>query len=428
MEIFLVQFITKVYISIKLYYIVYKCDFYIIYKCKFKYVYICNMENLEFYTRLLKDYEKYINLDFSDRYLSFNKLKLYLECDVFKNFKNNIIGYSVNNNPIYNIEVGHGKTKILLWSQMHGNESTTTKSIFDFLNFITLEKQSALVQRLLSTLHISIIPMLNPDGASAYTRHNANLVDLNRDAKNKSQPETLCFFEHLELFDPDFCFNMHGQRTIFSAGEDEYPATVSFLAPSFDHKISLNTSRLKAIKLIGYTNTILQNFIPNQVGRYDEAYNSNCFGDYIQKKNIPTVLYEAGHYQDDYNRNETRKYIFISMLNMFIQIMESQIDNTEKVLYADIPYNKKLYLDCIVKNVKNSSSSWVGIQYKEVLKNDSIVFQPFVSTLNNLSSFYAHLYLDAKGQNIIINKQQQLKQNMRIDELIIDDKLVHFTG
>ena len=39
------------------------------------------------------------------------------------------LGSSENNVPIYSLKIGTGKKKILLWSQMHGNESTGTKSI-----------------------------------------------------------------------------------------------------------------------------------------------------------------------------------------------------------------------------------------------------------------------------------------------------------
>ncbi len=41
------------------------------------------------------------------------------------------LGVSVENRPIHSVKIGSGNTKILLWSQMHGNESTTTKAVFD---------------------------------------------------------------------------------------------------------------------------------------------------------------------------------------------------------------------------------------------------------------------------------------------------------
>ena len=44
----------------------------------------------------------------------------------------NILGTSVENRPIYSYSEGNGPKKVLIWSQMHGNESTTTKALVDF--------------------------------------------------------------------------------------------------------------------------------------------------------------------------------------------------------------------------------------------------------------------------------------------------------
>ena len=50
-------------------------------------------------------------------------------------FKKEIIGHSELGIPIYKITVGHGKIKVLIWSQMHGNEGTGTKALFDMFKF-----------------------------------------------------------------------------------------------------------------------------------------------------------------------------------------------------------------------------------------------------------------------------------------------------
>src|SRR5690606_39733034 len=52
------------------------------------------------------------------------------------------IGVSVLNAPIYAVKIGSGPKKILMWSQMHGNESTTTKAVFDVLNTLASGKAS----------------------------------------------------------------------------------------------------------------------------------------------------------------------------------------------------------------------------------------------------------------------------------------------
>ena len=148
------------------------------------------------------------------------------------------LGTSVKGTPIDLYRVGEGNKKILMWSQMHGNESTTTKALFDVLN----ELKTA---DFLSELSVYCIPMLNPDGAEVFTRVNHNGVDLNRDADELTQPESKCLRKAYELVQPDYCFNLHDQRTIFSVGQTPLPATVSFLAPAYNKERNINEVLMK---------------------------------------------------------------------------------------------------------------------------------------------------------------------------------------
>ena len=67
------------------------------------------------------------------------------------------IGKSVLGDSIYGIKIGRGDKRILMWSQMHGNESTTTKAIFDLLNTL-LDKNSDL-ESILEACSLYIIPI-----------------------------------------------------------------------------------------------------------------------------------------------------------------------------------------------------------------------------------------------------------------------------
>ena len=119
----------------------------------------------------------------SSKYLNNDHLRL----DELKPlFKVSELGYSVNQETIYCINIGKGRTKVLLWSQMHGNESTSTKSLLDLMNAFNNNE----FLDVLENCTLFIIPILNPDGAREYTRVNYNKIDLNRDAKNNSQPES----------------------------------------------------------------------------------------------------------------------------------------------------------------------------------------------------------------------------------------------
>ena len=276
--------------------------------------------------------------DLSDRYIT--NFHIIPVLDSLPNwFKVSVIGTSVEERSIYAVEVGSGKTKVLMWSQMHGNESTTTKAVFDLFN--TLQKETC--KYILDACTLYIIPILNPDGAFAYTRLNANQEDLNRDAQLLSQPESLVLKEAYNQFKADFCFNLHGQRTLFSAGNTNNPATVSFLAPAQDEKCTITPTRKIAMEIIVNMNATLQNFIPNQVGTYDDAFNINCVGDTFQSLNVPTVLFEAGHYKNDYKREETRKYIFIALLSALKYLSKTEITGELYNDYLNIPENKKLF-------------------------------------------------------------------------------------
>ena len=76
---------------------------------------------------------------------------------------------SENNIPINSVKFGVGAKKILIWTQMHGNESTGTKALFDFFNCINHSREP-LFATILKECTILCIPMLNPDGSLNYTR------------------------------------------------------------------------------------------------------------------------------------------------------------------------------------------------------------------------------------------------------------------
>lgn len=311
-----------------------------------------------------------------------------------------VIGKSVLGKPIYKYQIGSGKTKIYLWSQMHGNESTTTKALFDFLN--VLHSKSELAEKLLAAFTFCGIPMLNPDGAKLYTRANANNIDLNRDSQDLTQPESIVLRKTFEEFKPDYCYNLHDQRTIFGVSDTGKPATLSFLAPSYNEKREVNASRLKAINLIAGMNEVLQQYIPGQVGRFDDSFNINCIGDTFQFLGVPTVLFEAGHFQNDYHREQTRKYVFMALVSGFKLLDENVVDNNGMDEYLNIPQNKVVFYDFIYKNIKINYDGIEKItnfaaQYKEELINDEIVFNAYIAEIGELEGYFGHFLYDGQG-------------------------------
>lgn len=332
-----------------------------------------------------------------------------------------IIGTSVQDKSIYKYQIGTGKIKILLWSQMHGNESTTTKALFDLLN--VLHNGSELAKIVLDSFTFCCIPMLNPDGAKLYTRVNANKVDLNRDSQDLSQPESRILRAVFDSFKPDFCYNLHDQRTIFGVADTGKPATVSFLAPAYNDAREINDSRLKAINLISGMNEVLQLYIPGQIGRFDDSFNINCIGDTFQNLGVPTVLFEAGHFPEDYNREQTRKYIFIALISGFKILSENDVVVNDFNKYMSIPQNKVAFYDFIYKNVRINYDGIEIItnfaaQYKEELIENQIYFNAYFAKIGNLEDYFGHIEYDAKG---VLYKDNHPELDQKADFLLEND-------
>ncbi len=313
------------------------------------------------------------------------------------------IGASTEQRPIYKVEIGTGKMRILIWSQMHGNESTGTKVVFDLFNLLSNPLAlEPMVNKLLQQCTITIIPMLNPDGAAAYTRVNAAAIDLNRDAIALKSPESRVLRAVLESIQPAYCFNLHDQRTIFTVGDTKKPATLSFLAPSTAISREVTEGRKETMRVIVAMNQTLQQLIPGQIGRYTDEFYPTATGDNFQKEGYNTVLIEAGHAQDDYDREQVRYYNFVSLLTGLL-FLSDKIALPYKP-YFDIPNNTKFYLDIIYRAIyieEDDEMVDVGVLFKEQLINSEIVFNPEIEVVGDLKLYNANTIVEKKGMKVL---------------------------
>lgn len=359
------------------------------------------------------------------RYITINKIQPLLD-NLPSLFKVALLGYSVENRPIAKVTFGSGAIQVLGWSQMHGNESTTTKALFDLFKYIEDHKETEFVNTLLAMCTFTFVPMLNPDGAEAYTRINANKVDLNRDAQDISQPESLILKELYTNIKPDYCLNLHGQRTIFGVGKPAKSAIISFLSPSQDELRTVTQSRKIGMHLIADMNEMLQEFIPGCVGRYDDGFNINCVGDTLQQKNIPTVLFEAGHFPGDYDREESRTLIFLSLIRIFESVtMLKMHKNLSSNSYFSIPENQKCFFDYIIRSIKlpQLGTTDVAIQFEESLINGILNFIPKINQIGDLKGFTGHVEYDFKDLDILNADQISWEIGAIIEEIQTNKEL-----
>ena len=360
---------------------------------------------------VVENYADYKEKEIFGRYINNDSIS-----NLNSKYSSEICGYSVNNLPIHFFKIGSGKTKLLIWSQMHGNESTSTKALFDSISFFYKHEQAVF-----DDLTLLVIPILNPDGAFKYTRENYNNVDLNRDAVNLSQPESIVLKKIYDKFKPDFCFNLHGQRSIYSTVNFN-SSILSFLSPSSDFDRNETDSRVKSMKIILDIFDNLKTLIPNNIGRYNDEFNINCVGDTFQSLNTPTILFESGHYSQDYSREISRYYTSLAITYAIKSICSKGFNLQNHKNYYKIPENSTSLCDVFIKNIKIKQSSLsqpvdLSILYKEKLNlvSKEIEFFPEISEFGNLDKVSGHLLSDF----ISIDKVFNTSDENELNEIVI---------
>lgn len=320
------------------------------------------------------------------------------------------IGVSVQKRPIFGVRLGTGPIRVFMWSQMHGNESTTTKALLDLFNFF--QKAEGPGKSILGQVELCVIPMLNPDGALAYTRVNANQVDLNRDAAIRNQPESALLREVFEDFRPDFCFNLHDQRSIYGVGDSGISATLSFLAPAADLERRVTPARLQAMQLIAGVAQALNPILPGGIGRYDDSFNADCVGDQFQMAGVPTLLFEAGHFPGDYVRDTTRTLVAVALWEALCLIASSGYRDQTAEQYHAIPENRKNFADILVKEPGRLHKRYDGQQtlvlhYQEQLRDGELLLVPAPPEAGLTEGRFGHTLYDASRKD---DREQLLSQ------------------
>ncbi len=84
------------------------------------------------------NYSEIKELSVHGRYISSLQLQSFIKRNSIQN-KISPLGKSVKNRLIHKVTLGSGKIKILMWSQMHGNETTTTKAALDLINYLNIK-------------------------------------------------------------------------------------------------------------------------------------------------------------------------------------------------------------------------------------------------------------------------------------------------
>lgn len=331
-------------------------------------------------------------------------------------FKVETAGSSAQGRSIFHLTAGRGKLKILLWSQMHGDETTATRALFDLFNFLKADDEhNQLRKRLLDRLEFHFIPLLNPDGAEFYKRRNALDIDVNRDARMLVSPEAKLLMDMAKKIEPDFGFNLHDQSVLYTAGATKNTATISFLDPAYNYAKDLNDVRKKARQVIVSMNNVLQQYIPDKVARYNDDYDPRCFGDTFQGMGISTILIESGGYPGDLEKEYIRKLNFYALLTALNGIANESYLKEDIAIYERIPENNRSLYNLLVRNVEimkqgNSFVTNLGINHSQIKDADyrGLSYQGNIEELGDVERVYGYDEVDASGMAYASGKVKTL--------------------
>lgn len=319
------------------------------------------------------------------------------------------LGISVKGKSINSVRWGNGQTKVMLWSQMHGDEATGTMALFDLFNF--LQQDNEIVKLIKDNCELLFIPMVNPDGAAVFARRNAQQIDINRDFIQTATPEGKILKQARDDFKPHFGFNLHDQTTLWSVDETLKPATLSYLAPAFDKALSINQVRENAMLVIADIFKELDQILPQQIGLFDDEYEPRAFGDNFQKAGTSTILIEAGGYLDDPEKQQIRKYYFASILSGLISIATKSYENQHTTNYFAIAQNNKQIFHILINNVVlEETLVSIGINYDECPNADGMsTYKSYsIEDIGDLSFCDAYHVYDGENcvikGNIVFNK------------------------
>ncbi len=265
-------------------------------------------------------------------------LKKYLEKLRGLGVKVEQVGFSNASREIYQVEWGTGPLKVMMWSQMHGDEPTATSSLIDMFAFLQTHKDKNWVKKLSETITIRAVPMLNPDGQELYQRRNLQGIDINRDAVDLKTPEARLLKQLRDNWSPVIGFNLHNQQALTTVGPSRRQASISFLVVFGDAAKTTNDGHERNKRVASAMVTALQKFIPGHIGRYGDEWAPTAFGDNFSAWGTPTILIETGAL---YGKDEMYlvKMNFIAFLTALNSIATGSEKTQDPSIYVNLPEN-----------------------------------------------------------------------------------------
>jgi hypothetical protein len=307
---------------------------------------------------LFNSYEAYRRSEITSRRFTQTDMLRWLDPMLAANIvRGTDLGHSAEGRTISLYTYGEGPTRVLLWSQMHGDEPTATMALLDIVNFLGRRADDVIARAVRANLTLLMIPMLNPDGAERFTRRTAQRVDMNRDAATLQTPEAAILRDAQHKYKPEFGFNLHDQEPRLTVGSTKDVAAIALLAPAMDAMRGDNEVRLKAKKVATVLTEVLNQLVPGHIAKYDDTFDRRAFGDSMQLWGTSTVLIESGGWPNDRDKMFIRKLNAVALLATLYSIATREYEKKETAVYEGLPFNSKNLYDVIVRGIEFKGAS-----------------------------------------------------------------------
>ena len=318
------------------------------------------------------------------------------------------VGSSLEGRSINLVTTGSGPYRVMLWSQMHGDEPTATAALFDVFDYLQRHKQDPAVQRILSSLTLYVVPMLNPDGAERFQRRNAQGIDVNRDALSLQTPEGQILKTLRDRFNPRVGFNLHNQSWSTSVGEPPRPASISLLSVAYDQPRSENAGRKLTKKICAVIRDALEPLASGQIGRYDDEFEVRAFGDNLTLWGTPVVLIETGPFPASEPDPLLVRLNFVGILSALDALATGNVDKADAKRYDTLPMNESKMFYVLVKGATILTGTGIpaftgdiGIsanrRVRSVEGRRQIAIQSNIADLGDLRTYGALRTIDGSG-------------------------------
>ncbi len=258
---------------------------------------------------------------------------------------------SFEDRPIFLATLGSGPRRVLLWSQMHGDEPTHTAVLLDLLSYLLRSPAEPFANEILAGCMLYMIPLLNPDGAERFTRFNAQDIDVNRDARRLATPEGRTLRRAVESLKPEFAFNLHNQNARTAAGKPPQVAVASLLAPPPDEQRTETDAVRRAKQVAACFVRATQadvDQVDGMLSKYDDTFEPRAFGDWVQSTGAATVLVEAGGWPAADAEPLVRLH-FHGLFTSLHAIATEDYRNADPAIYDALPFsNSSNLMDCLI--------------------------------------------------------------------------------